>query len=173
MNTRLSNILTAILVAALVLGAVCIGGVKRYKDERQELLLTCMEMHVKSGINQAKSIKTCEEATADFDARLKHQLMGKVASSFGVEPITESVQALHAQLIAHDSTVTESPDFLTQFGQQVGQLLEDNIDTKLSFSKVFWTVVLLSTLFGKKRHKSSTLRKLLAGFGLFRIWRKK
>ena len=67
MKNRLSTILTVILVAALVLGAVCIGGVKGYKEEREELLLTCMEMHVKSGAKLADSIEDCEEDAADFD----------------------------------------------------------------------------------------------------------
>ena len=70
--------------------------------------------------------------------------------------------------------MAESPDLLGQLGAQVSELLEDNIDTKLSLGKVFWTVVLLMTIFGKKgRSKGFTLGKLLAGFGLFRMWRKK
>lgn len=174
MKTRISTILTVILVAALILGAVCIGGVKGYKEEREELLLSCMEMHVKSGVNLSKSIEDCEEDAADFDARLKHKWMGKVAAAFGVEPVSGSVKALHAKLISEQSAVTETPDLLEQLGSQVGELLEDNIDTKLSLSKVFWTVVCLMTIFGKKgRRKGFTLGKLFAGFGLFNMWKKK
>ena len=174
MKTRLSTILTVILVAALILGAVCIGGVKGYKEEREELLLTCMEMHVKSGAKLAESIENCEEAAADFDARLKHKMMGKVASAFGVEPVSDSVKALHAKLQQEHSAVAEQPDLLAQLGEQVGELLEDNVDTKLSFSKVFWTIVCLSAIFGKKgRRKGFTLGKLFAGFGLFNMWKKK
>ena len=174
MKNRLSTILTVILVAALVLGAVCIGGVKGYKEEREELLLTCMEMHVKSGAKLADSIEDCEEDAADFDARLKHKLMGKVAASFGVEPVTASVTALHAQLLREQSAVAQTPGLLEQLGEQVSELLEDNIDTKLSLGKVFWTVVCLFTIFGKKgRRKGFTLGKLFAGFGLFNMWKKK
>ena len=174
MKTRFSTILTVILVVALIAGAVCIGGVKGYKEEREELLLTCMERHSHAGTDIIRSIEDCEEDAADFDARLKYQLMGKVASAFGVEPATESVTALHAQLTQTVSAVTETPDLLTQLGNQVGELLEDNLDTKLSLGKVFWTVVLLSVIFGKKgRRKGITLGKLLAGFGLFRLWKKK
>jgi len=91
-----------------------------------------------------------------------------------VEPVTENVQALHAQLVKDQSAVTETPDLLEQLGAQVGELLEDNIDTKLSLSKVFWTVVCLVTIFGKKgRRKGFTLGKLFAGFGLFKLWKKK
>ncbi len=174
MKTRFSTILTVILVIALVAGAVCIGGVKGYKEEREELLLTCMERHSHTGVNLARSIQECEEAAADFDARLKYQLMGKVASAFGVEPVTDSVSALHAQLTQTVSAVTETPDLLSQLGNQVSELLEDNIDTKLSLGKVFWTVVLLFVIFGKKgRRKGFTLGKLFAGVGLFNMWRKK
>ena len=174
MKNRLSTILTVLLVAALILGAVCIGGVKGYKEEREELLLTCMEMHVKSGVKLADSIDDCEEYAADFDARLKHKWMGKIASSFGVEPVSGSVKALHAKLLQEQSAVTETPDLLSQLGNQVSELLEDNVDTKLSFSKIFWTIVCLSAIFGKKgRRKGFTLGKLFAGFGLFNMWKKK
>lgn len=174
MKTRFSTILTVVLVVILIAGAVCIGGVKGYKEEREELLLSCMEMHSRSGVNLTRSIENCEESAADFDARLKHKLMGKVASSFGVEPVTESVAALHAQLVREQSAVAQTPGLLEQLGSQVSELLEDNIDTKLSLSKVFWTVVCLFTIFGKKgRRKGFTLGKLFAGFGLFNMWKKK
>ena len=174
MKKRLSTILTVILVAALVLGAVCIGGVKGYQEEREELLLTCMEALVKSGTRLTDSIEDCEEDAADFDARLRHKMMGKVAAAFGVEPVSESVRALHAKLQQEHSAVTESPDLLSQLGDQVGELLEDNIDTKLSLSKVFWTAVCLMTIFGKKgRRRGFTLGKLFAGIGLFNMWKKK
>ena len=174
MKTRFSTILTVLLVVALIAGAVCIGGVKGYKEEREELLLECMEMHAKAGSNLQRTIENCEEAAADFDARLQYTLMGRAAATFGVEPISGSVEALHAQLTRDDTAATETPDLLEQLGEQVGELLEDNIDTKLSLSKVFWTVVCLITIFGKKgRRKGFTLGKLLAGFGLFKIWKKK
>ena len=174
MKTRFSTILTIILVVALIAGAVCIGGVKGYKVDREELLLTCMEMHSRACANLTRSIAECEESAADFDAKLKYKTLGKVASSFGVEPVSESVKALHSQLVQDESAAAESPDLLGQLGAQVSELLEDNIDTKLSLSKVFWTVVCLVTIFGKKgRRKGFTLGKLLAGVGLFRMWKKK
>lgn len=174
MKTRFSTILTVILVAVLIAGAVCIGGVKGYKEDREELLLSCMEMHVKSGADLTRSIEKCEAAAEDFDAKLEHRLMGRIASAFGVEPVSQSVEALHAQLMRESAAVAETPDLLEQLGTQVGELLEDNIDTKLSLSKVFWTVVCLITIFGKKgRRKGFTLGKLFAGFGLFNMWKKK
>lgn len=174
MKTHFSTILTVILVAVLIAGAVCIGGVRGYKEEREELLLECMEMHSNAGARLHATIEDCEESAADFDARLKHKMMGKVAASFGVEPISGNVKALHARLVQEESTVTEAPDLLEQLGEQVSELLEDNIDTKLNLSKVFWTVVCLFTIFGKKgRRKGFTLGKLLAGFGLFNMWKKK
>ena len=174
MKTRFSSILTIVLVAILIAGAVCIGGAKGYKEELEELLLSCMELHSRSGVNLAGSIKSCQEDAADFDARLKHTLMGKVASTFGVEPVSDRTEALHAQLLKESAKVAETPDLLSQLGAQVSELLEDNIETKLSLSKVFWTVVCLYTLFGKKgRQKGFTLGKLLAGFGLFNMWKKK
>ena len=173
MKSRLSTILTVMLVVALIAGAVCIGGVKGYKEEREELLLSCMEMHSRAGVNLALSIAECEENAADFDARLKYQLMGKIAASFGVEPVTGSVTALHTQLTQTVSS-TETPDLLSQLGNQVSELLEDTLDTKLSWGKVFWTIVCLMTIFGKKgRRKGITLGKLLAGFGLFKLWKRK
>ena len=174
MKTRFSTILTIVLVVLLIAGAVCIGSVKGYKEEREELLLSCMEMHSTAGADLPRTIDRCEADAADFDARLKHKLMGKVAASFGVEPVTQSVTALHAQLLREQSAVTQSPDLLEQLGEQVSELLEDNIDTKLSLGKVFWTVVCLFTIFGKKgRRKGFTLGKLFAGFGLFSMWKKK
>ena len=174
MKTRFSTILTAILVAVLIAGAICIGGVKGYKEDREDLLLSCMEMHTHAGVNLSRSIAECEEAAADFDAKLKYKTMGRLASAFGVEPVSDSVKALHTQLVKDESAVTTSPDLLSQLGAQVSELLENNIDTKLSLGKVFWTVVLLMTIFGKKgRKKGFTLGTLLAGFGLFRLWRKK
>lgn len=174
MKTRFSTVLTVFLVILLIAGAVCIGSVKGYKEEREELLLTCMEMHSSAGANLSRTIERCEESAADFDARLKHKPMGKVAAAFGVEPVTQNVTALHAQLIREESAVVQSPDLLEQLGEQVSELLEDNIDTKLSLGKVFWTVVCLFTIFGKRgRRKGFTFGKLLAGFGLFNMWKKK
>ena len=174
MKTRFSTILTVILVALLIVGAVCIGGVKGYKEERKELLLTCMEMHAKAGSGLSASIEKCEASAEDFDARLKYKLMGRIASAFGVEPVTESVCALHTQLVRESSAVAETPDLLAQLGDQISELLEDNIDTKLSLGKVFWTVVCLFTIFGRRgRRKGFTLGKLFAGFGLFNMWKKK
>ena len=99
MKARISQILTIMLVVALVAGAICIGGVKGYKEEREELLLSCIAKHSDSSVSLSDGITDCEKAAADFDARLKYKLMGKAASTFGVEPVTESVTALHAQLI--------------------------------------------------------------------------
>jgi hypothetical protein len=131
-------------------------------------------MHVKSGAKLADSIEECEEDAADFDARLKHKWMGKAAASFGVEPVSDSVKALHAKLRQEHAAVEEQPDLLAQLGEQVGELLEDKVDTKLSFSKIFWTIVCLSAIFGKKgRRKGFTLGKLFAGIGLFNMWKKK
>ncbi len=173
MKNRLSTILTVILCVALVIGAVFIGGVKGYKEEREELLLSCMEMHSAAGNDLIRSIERCEEDAADFDARLKNKLMGKAASAFGVEPVTDSVTALHAQLVREQEAVGKNPDLLEQLGSQVSELLEDTIDTRLSLSKVFWTAVCLMTIFGKKgRRKGFTLGKLFAGFGLFKMWKK-
>ena len=174
MKNRFSTILTVIRVVLLVAGAVCIGSVKGYKEEREDLLLSCMEMHARPGADLARSIERCEEAAADFDARLTHRLMGRLAGVFGVEPATGSVTALHAQLIKEHTAVQEAPDLLGQLGTQVNELLEDTIDTRLSLSKVFWTVVFLFVIFGKKgRRKGFTLGKLFAGFGLFNMWKKK
>ena len=173
MKNRFSTILTVALVLALIVGAVCIGGVKGYQEERKELLLACMERHTKSGSALTRSIEECEADAADFDARLKDKTMGKLAASFGVEPVTENVAALHSQLL-RQSTVGQSPDLLAQLGDQVSELLEDNIDTKLSMSKVFWTIVCLYTIFGRKgRRRGFTFGKLLAGFGLYNMWKKK
>ncbi len=172
MKNRFSNVLTFVLCAVLVISAICIGGVKGYKEDREILLLTCMEMHVTDS-DLTRSIAECEADAADFDARLKHRLMGRVASTFGVEPVTESVTALHAQLLRTPDAADKTPSVLEQLGHQVNELLEDNVDSKLSLSKVFWTLVCLWTIFGKKaRKKGVTLGKLLAGFGLFKLWKK-
>lgn len=171
MKNRLSNILTVALVVALIAGAVCIGGVKGYQQEREKLLLACMELHTAPHADLADSIAECEASAADFDARLNSKVRGKVAEAFGVEPISANVKALHAQLLKEQTDVAETPDILTQLGQQVGEMLEDNIDTKLSVSKVFWTIVCLTVIF--RRRRGFRLSQLLAGFGLFRLWKKK
>ena len=174
MKNRISNILTTLLVVLLVVGAVCIGGVKGYEEEREELLLTCVEMHTEAGRDLHRSIEECAAAAADFDERLDGKLMGHVAAAFGVEPVTASVTALHIQLLREHAAAEESPDLLRQLGSQVSELLEDKVDTNLSFSKIFWTVVCLSTIFGKKgRRKGFTFGKFFAGFGLFNMWKKK
>lgn len=169
MKTRFSTILTVVLVVALIAGAVCIGGVKGYKEEREALLLSCMEMHANAGSDLARSIERCEDAAEDFDDRLEDRLMGKAARFFGVKPIEEDVEALHAQLLV-DREYDDTPDL----ADQIEELLDDHIDTTLSLGKVFWTVVLLMVIFGKKgRRKGFTLGKLFAGLGLFNMWRKK
>ncbi len=174
MKNRFSTVLTVILVVLLIAGALCIGGVKGYKEDREELLLSCVEMHASAGANLSRSIAECEAAAADFDAKLKYKLMGKAASAFGVEPVSGSVQALHAQLVQQEAPAPQTTDLLGQIGEQVSSLLEDNLDTKLSLGKVFWTVVFLFVIFGKKgRRKGITLGKLFAGFGLFNMWKKK
>lgn len=174
MKTRFPSILTIVLVVLLIAGAVCIGSVKGYKEEREELLLSCMEMHSTAGANLASSVARCEENAADFDARLQHRLLGRIAASFGVEPVTASVTALHVQLLKEQSAAAPTTDLLSQLGSQIHELLEDNIDAKLSLGKVFWTVVCLFTIFGKKgRRKGFTPGKLLAGWGLYRMWKRK
>ncbi|MBR6668882.1 MAG: hypothetical protein IKL25_11045 [Clostridia bacterium] len=173
MKTRFSTILTVILVVALIAGAVCIGGVKGYKEEREELLLRCIDSHSHAGADLADSIADCEEDAADFDSRLKHKLMGKIASFFGVKPVSEDVSGLHAQLIRENEPIEQKTGLLEQIGAQVDSLVEDHVDTTLSLGKVFWTVILLFVIFGRKnRAKGFTLGKLLAGFGLFKMWKK-
>ena len=174
MKNRLSTILTVIVVVVLVLGAVCIGSVKGYKDEREELLISCMAMHTEAGANLNRTIEKCRAEASDFDARLKHKLTGKIAAGFGVDPISNNVEALHTRLLSEQNTVVEVPDLLGQLGAQVSELLEDNIDTGISLGKVFWTVIFLMVIFGKKgRRKGFTFGKLFAGIGLFNMWRKK
>ena len=173
MKNRLSTILTVVLVIFLVAGAVCIGGVKGYKEEREELLLSCIDSHSHAGADLADSITNCEADAEDFDARLKYQLMGKIAAFFGVKPVSEDVRGLHAQLVRENETIEQKTGLLEQIGAQVGSLVEDHVDTTLSLGKVFWTVVLLFVIFGRKnRAKGFTLGKLLAGFGLFKMWKK-
>ncbi len=117
----------------------------------------------------ARSIQACETAVADFDARLAHQLMGKAARTFGVDPIGDQVKGLHAQLLRDADAQADAPSLTQQFED----LLDDHVDTTLSFGKIVWTCILLSVIFGKKgRKKGFTLGKLLAGFGLFKMWRK-
>ncbi|MDD6052151.1 MAG: hypothetical protein PUC00_12950 [Clostridiales bacterium] len=172
MKNRFSTILTWALVLVLIAGAFGIGAVKGYRDEREKLLLSCMEMHTQPNVNLARSIERCESDAADFDARLQSKLRGRMAAAFGVEPVSESVASLHAQLL-RQSTVQPTPDLAAQLGEKINELLEDNVDTKLSLSKVFWTLVCLFTIFGKRgRRKGFTFSKLLAGFGLFKMWKK-
>lgn len=171
MKNRLSNILTIALVAVLIAGAVCIGGVKGYQQEREKLLLACMERHTAPDVSMADSIAACEAAAADFDARLNSRLRGRVSAAFGVAPISDSVRALHDQLLGERADTTPAPDILAKLGQQVGEMLEDNIDTALSVSKAFWTFALLMVIFRGRR--GFRLGQVLAGFGLFRLWRKK
>lgn len=171
MKTRLSNLLTVALVAVLIVGAVCIGGVKGYQQERERLLLSCMEMHTAPQVSLTKSVAECEAAAADFDARLNSKVRGKVAAAFGVEPVSANVKALHAQLLGEQTDTPPTPDFLARLGQQVSKMLEDSIDIKLSVSKVFWTIVCLMVIFRWRR--GIRLGQLLAGFGLFRLWKKK
>ncbi len=166
MKNRTSTFLTVIVCIALILGAVGIGTVKGYRDERQEILSACVENHADVRSLSA-SIAECERAAADFDHRLEHRLGGKIAGLFGVEPITDSMAGLHQQLL-RDAAPAE-PGLV----QQLENLLDDHVDTSLSLGKILWTVVLLNLLFGKKaRRKGVTLGKLLAGLGLFRLWRK-
>ena len=112
----------------------------------------------------------------DFDERLADTLSGKIAALFGVEPIGHSVDALHQQLL-HDHSEQKDTDgslTLEDLQNQIGDLLDDHIDTTLSFGKVVWTVILLIAIFGKKgRKKGFTLGKFLAGFGLFNLWKKR
>lgn len=172
MKNRFSTMLTWVLVLALIAGAFGIGAVKGYRDEREKLLLSCMEMHTQPNGDLAQSIERCESDAEDFDARLQDKLRGRIAAAFGVEPVSESVASLHAQLL-RQSTVQPAPDLMAQLGDQINELLEDNIDTKLSLSKVFWTLVCLFTIFGRRgRRKGITFGKLLAGFGLFKLWKK-
>ncbi len=168
MKNRLSSALTWVVAAALVIGAVCIGATKAYRDDREELLISCMQRHA-SARDMRSSIAECSEDVQEFDAKLKHRVFGRIAGTFGVEPIGEDVAALHAQLIREDDVQEQSVSLTSQ----IGEMLEDTIDTKLSFGKILWTMILLSAIFGKKgRKKGVTLGKLLAGFGLFKLWRR-
>ncbi len=172
MKNRLSTILTVLALVVLIAGAVCIGAVNGYKNDREELLLECMAMHSEAR-NLSQSIAECRDKAEDFDNRLEYRFLGRIAGSFGVEPVSSSVEGLHAKLLQEATIVSESPDLLSQLGAQVEELLDDHLDTSLSLGKVFWTVVLLLFIFGKRDKRGITLGKLLAGFGLFRMWRKK
>lgn len=167
MKNRLPTLLTVLLVALLIAGAVCIGAVKGYREDRKTLLLNCAESHAHA-TDMARSIDQCEADAAAFDRQLETHLLGKAARAIGVEPISESVAALHEQLLRQPvQEKVELPDI----GAAISDLLDDHIDTKLSFGKVLWTVVLLSVIF--RRGRGGGLWKLLAGFGIFKLWRKK
>ncbi len=167
MKNHLSTLLTVVLVALLIAGAVCIGAVKGYREDRETLLLSCAESHAHAA-DMTRSIDQCEADAAAFDHKLETHLLGKAAQAIGVEPISQSVAALHEQLLRQPmQEKVELPDI----GAAIGDLLDDHIDTKLSFGKVLWTVVLLSVIFRKGR--GGGLWKLLAGFGIFKLWRKK
>lgn len=172
MKNKLTTTLTVIACVALVVGAVCLGAVRGWQKDRQEILLDCVELHSIDADELRESIEECEAAAADFDRGLSSKLTGKIAHAFGVEPIGSSLDALHSRLLLQAAPEEEKAT-LEDLGHQIEDLLDDHIDTSLSFGKVVWTIVLLMVIFGKKNKKGITLGKLLAGYGLFRTWRKK
>lgn len=172
MKNKVTSTLTVIVCIALALGAVCLGAVRGWQKDRQEILLGCVELHNTDADEIRESIEECEEAAAEFDRGLSDKLTGKIAHAFGVEPIGSSLDALHSRLLQQAAPEKEKTN-LEDLGAQIEDLLDDHIDTSLSFGKVVWTVVLLMVIFGKKNKRGISLGKLLAGYGLFRTWRKK
>lgn len=165
-----STVITALLVAALVVAAVGFGAVRGWNSQREQVLLDCVERHSGRG-NVSRSVEECREAIEDFDHRLSTELMGRIAGKFGVEPIGDSVEALHSQLLRENAREETYTSF--DLSGAIGDLIDEHVDTDLSFGKVIGTIILLMVLFGKKgRKKGFTIGKLLAGFGLFKMWKK-
>ncbi len=168
---RLGDILTWAVCILLVLSALGIGVVKSYTNEREELLLDCMEDHAETR-DLRENVADCQADAEEFDEKLRHRLTGRVAALFGVEPISGQTEKLHAQLL-RDAPEETGSSAVTDLIGQFGEMLDDHVDTDLSIGKVIWTCVLLSVIFGRKgRRKGFTLGKFLAGFGLFKMWRK-
>lgn len=163
------TLLTILVVGVLFLAAICIGSVKDFKSEREQLLLSCAEMHASSGKNLVITIDRCEERAEQFDDRLEDSMLGVVALVCGVEPVWTEVNTYHEQLLANWE---DEASF--SLGEELSALLDEHVDTSLSFTKVVLTVILLIVIFGAKgRKRGFTLGKLLAGFGLFKLWKKK
>lgn len=166
-----SSVATILLVAALVVCAVGFGAVRGWNSQREEVLLECVQRH-SDARNIARSVEECREAIDDFDHRLSTELLGRIAGKFGVEPIGDSVESLHSQLLRESGRQdNSSADF--DLSDAIENLIDEHVDTSLSLGKVIGTIILLTVLFGKKgRRKGFTIGKLLAGFGLFRMWKK-
>ncbi|MBQ8200512.1 MAG: hypothetical protein IJZ74_01950 [Clostridia bacterium] len=170
MKIKFSTILTILLCIVLVMGAVCIGAVRGWSDEREKLLLSCVERHNVSVGSIRRSVEECRECMQDYDHRLSTELTGRIAGKFGVEPIGNSVESLHEQLLHKNVPEEELPALQSM----IGALLDDHIDTSLSLGKVVLTIIFLMVIFGNRgRKKGFTFGKLLAGFGLFRLWKRR
>lgn len=173
MKNKVTTTLTVIACVALLVGAVCLGAVRGWQKDRQEILLGCVELHAVDADDIRESIEECEAAAAEFDRGLSGNLTGKIAHALGVEPIGDSLDTLHSRLMLQATPERQAENTLQDLGEQIEDLLDDHIDTSLSLGKVIWTVVLLMVIFGKKNKRGISLGKLLAGYGLFRTWRKK
>lgn len=162
-----STILTVLLCAVLVIGAVCIGATRGWADESVELRTACMERHSTEGGDIRAQVDQCRAALSDYDRRLQSEWSGKIAMRFGVAPIADSLEPLHRQLL-QNVPEKDVPDLQAR----LTDLLDDHVDTTLSLGKVFLTVILLLIIFGKRGKKGVSLGKLLAGFGLFKLWKR-
>ncbi len=170
-----STILTLLLCAVFIAGAVTLGAVRGWINEREQLLLACPQRHSDER-DVRRGVAACEEAIADFDARLSGDLTGRIAGLFGVEPIGESLSSLHRQLLRDAEDTQSAPDYkvhLNDLTAYVSGFLNENVDTTLSLGKVVLTILLLMALFGKRKKGGFPLGKLLAGFGLLKLWKKR
>ncbi len=145
-----STILTLLLCAVLVAGAVCLGAVRGWNDQREQVLLSCVERHHAAGKDIRGSVEKCEAAVREFDDGLAHDFTGRIAEMFGVAPIGDSLDGLHAQLLQDNAP--QAPEI--DPGARISALMDGNIDTALSFGKVFLAVVLLLIMFGPRKRKA-------------------
>lgn len=162
------TLLTILVVVILFAAAICIGSVKDFKNDREEILRSCAEMHT-TGRSLEITIERCEEAADRFDDRLVDSMLGVVALGAGVEPVWEEVNDRHEQLLE-----AQTYESIPNLGDEITALLDEHVDTSMSFTKVVLTVIFLIVIFGPKgRKRGFTLGKLFAGFGLFKLWKKK
>lgn len=169
MKISFSTVLTVILCIALVVGAIGLGTVRGWSDEREKVLMNCVTLHNDTK-DLRRSVAECRSAVADYDHRLETELTGRIAGLLGVEPIGDSLEGLHEQLLQESQ-----PEEIDRVDLEdwVEELLEEHVDTSLSLGKVILTILLLMVIFGKRgRKKGFTLGKLLAGFGLFKLWKR-
>lgn len=139
---------TILFVVIMIAVALCIGNMKNFQNEREQILLSCEQMHSTTSWNLEASIESCEEAAERFDDRLEDTWPGVAALACGVQPVWDEVNARHEALL-ENWEYAQTPEII----EEVRTLINENYDTIVALWRVLLIILVLLIIFCRRKRK--------------------